>query len=366
MDLSCWYAPGNCDCLPTFTTTTGRRLMLVLPDRRRAALLGIAAAEYAQGFPPDWTVAAGDDGRGGSTLSASKEGGGGLAARFAMVGSAVSVPVAQWLGERLADPLSHKYVHGASDRALQSGDSLAAWPAAAWGRGIGQRFEATALLASGFAKTPVLLPLRPLGTAVGTLMREGLCAADVLRYARKMRDSSWSLHPAVCGTRAAAFGLKERDMAKPCAERRTLVGATCPTPYSPRYWPAARTVRDARIRWSCRGPVSRGVWCGARRPNEAPASASALEHRAALLRQRHAMTSRRDGRSPCVEEDEPAELSPARSLRPLQLRATREAGCPLPPPPLLPLLPKPASPPPLVAVVHPRTRARSRALLVGP
>eukprot|EP00850_Spirogloea_muscicola_P011568 SM000072S21202 [mRNA] locus=s72:266685:269096:- [translate_table: standard] len=91
----------------------------------------------------------------------------------------------------------------------------------------------------------------------------------------------------------------------------------------------------------------------------AAGSASALEHRAALLRQPHAMTSK----SPCVEEDEPAELSPARSLRPLRLRATRAAGCRLPPPPLLPLLPPPASPPPVVAVVHPRTRARSRALL---
>eukprot|EP00850_Spirogloea_muscicola_P017217 SM000146S00937 [mRNA] locus=s146:39232:39903:+ [translate_table: standard] len=209
--------------------------MLVLPDRRRAALLSITAAEYvqvhgawplqdpiavlasaahmttgaestwslrqagpgrpcggAQGLPLHWIAAAGDDGRSRSLLSAPEEGGGGLAARFTMVGNAVSVPVAQWLGERLADPLWHKYVHGALDRALPIGDSLAAWPAAAWGRVNGQRFEATALLASGFTETPVLLPFRLLGTSVGTLMREGLCAATC------------SATPARCATPAGA------------------------------------------------------------------------------------------------------------------------------------------------------------------
>eukprot|EP00850_Spirogloea_muscicola_P016758 SM000138S00065 [mRNA] locus=s138:327754:330919:+ [translate_table: standard] len=261
MDLSCWDAPGNRDCLPTLTTTNGRRLMLVLPDRRHAALLSIAAAEYAQGFPPDWTAAAGDDNRGGSTSSAPEEGGG-LGARFAMVGNAVSVPVAQWLGERLADLLSHKYVHGASDRALPTGDSLAAWPAAAWGRGLGQRFEATALLASGFAETPVLLPFRPLVTAGCALVREGLRAADVLRYARKMRDSGMILHPAVRGTLAAAFGLKERDMAKPRAARRTLVWAACPAAYSPRHWPAVRPP-DADIPASARSRRPRSRASGA-------------------------------------------------------------------------------------------------------
>eukprot|EP00850_Spirogloea_muscicola_P005148 SM000023S07604 [mRNA] locus=s23:431536:436657:+ [translate_table: standard] len=420
LDLSCWDAPGNRDCLPTLTTTNGRRLMLVLPDRRRAALLSITAAEYAQGFPPDWTAAAGDDGLEGSTSSASKEGGGGLAARFAMVGNAVSVPVAQWLGERLADPLSHKYVHGESDRALPTGDSLAAWPAAAWGHGIGQRFEATALLASGFAETPVLLPFRPLGAAGCALVREGLRAADVLRYARKMRDAGMILHPDVRGTLAAAFGLKERDMAKPRAERRTLVWAACPAAYSPRHWPAAQPP-DADIPASAssrRPPRSRAsgtspavfvqfmdgtwLWVEAVRPY--------LEHRDEMERQpnsaaaflRHCQRARRefewsspsllpagdvvigagarkrkragaqtgpaaaatssdlqaDGGLPRVEPDEPAEPGPARSLRPLRSRATRAAGCPLPPPPLLP--------PPLVAVVRPTIRARRRALLNGP
>jgi DNA (cytosine-5)-methyltransferase 1 len=56
--------------------------MIVTPD--------IRDAERLQGFPPDWTAPAEAVGR--SSL------------RWSLVGNAVSVPVAQWLGERLAAP----------------------------------------------------------------------------------------------------------------------------------------------------------------------------------------------------------------------------------------------------------------------
>jgi DNA (cytosine-5)-methyltransferase 1 len=76
----------------------------------------IRDAERLQGFPADWTLPA-------VTLGGSRTG-----HRWKLVGNAVSVPVARWIGERLATP-------GAFDK-FQEGEMLArgvAWPNAAWG-----------------------------------------------------------------------------------------------------------------------------------------------------------------------------------------------------------------------------------------
>ena len=80
----------------------------------------IEEAEVMQGFRRGWT--AGASGREG--------------VRWKLVGNAVTVGVAAWLGARLADPGIHKEPHtelAASDR----------WPNAAWGGG-GRRFLSTA------------------------------------------------------------------------------------------------------------------------------------------------------------------------------------------------------------------------------
>ena len=54
--------------------------------------------------------------------------------RWKLVGNAVSVPVAKWLGGQLVEPGTYD---AAGDRALQPGD---AWPTAAWGRdGVAHR-----------------------------------------------------------------------------------------------------------------------------------------------------------------------------------------------------------------------------------
>jgi DNA (cytosine-5)-methyltransferase 1 len=50
----------------------------------------IRDAERLQGFPPDWTAPAANVGR--------------SSARWGLVGSAVSIPVARWIGGRLAWP----------------------------------------------------------------------------------------------------------------------------------------------------------------------------------------------------------------------------------------------------------------------
>jgi DNA (cytosine-5)-methyltransferase 1 len=83
---------------------------IVTPDLRDA--------ERLQGFEPDWTAAADEDSRGGKSF------------RWKLVGNAVSVPVAKWIGERL---LIEDGQHDTQlDADLASG---ARWPLAAWGDG---------------------------------------------------------------------------------------------------------------------------------------------------------------------------------------------------------------------------------------
>lgn len=79
---------------------------------RKIVVPRIDHAEQLQGFPVDWTIASGGHGRG---------------ARWKLVGNAVTVGVARWLGERLSTPGSYD---GGGDRALHPGDR---WPNAAWG-----------------------------------------------------------------------------------------------------------------------------------------------------------------------------------------------------------------------------------------
>ena len=89
---------------------------LVTPD--------IRDAERLQGFPATWTAA----GAGGNRR--------GEGARWKMVGNAVSVPVAEWVGSRLRVP--HEEV-ALTDTQLAKG----VWPPAAWGD-CGKRYAVAA------------------------------------------------------------------------------------------------------------------------------------------------------------------------------------------------------------------------------
>jgi len=88
-----------------------------LPDGR-IVTPNIRDAERMQGFDADWTIAAEQTARKGF--------------RWKLVGNAVSVPVAEWIGQRLR--------HGPSpvDLRVRSFDPEHTWPAAAFG-GPGQR-----------------------------------------------------------------------------------------------------------------------------------------------------------------------------------------------------------------------------------
>jgi DNA (cytosine-5)-methyltransferase 1 len=78
----------------------------------------IRDAERLQGFDADWTLPA-------------VERGFRIGARWKLVGNAVSVPMARWLGERLLDPRPYA---GAGDEPIAEHGS---WPRAAWGDGTG-------------------------------------------------------------------------------------------------------------------------------------------------------------------------------------------------------------------------------------
>lgn len=94
-----------------------------LPDApvgRQLVTPSVEDAEALQGFSRGWTSAAGTQRQKG--------------ARWKLVGNAVTVGVAEWLGRRLADPGEYDE---AEAEPLGAGDR---WPAAAWGRG-GRRWH---------------------------------------------------------------------------------------------------------------------------------------------------------------------------------------------------------------------------------
>ena len=86
-----------------------------LPDDDAVVLPDIRDAERLQGFPADWTESAVSGGR-------VRQG-----HRWKLVGNAVSVPLARWIGERLNAPSDYD---AAREEPLEP---MSAWPKAAWG-----------------------------------------------------------------------------------------------------------------------------------------------------------------------------------------------------------------------------------------
>jgi DNA (cytosine-5)-methyltransferase 1 len=103
------------------------------PGTSRILTPDLRDAERLQGFPADWTAAA-------DTGPARRN-----TARWKLVGNAVSVPVAEWLGERVTTTDSYDT---SRDEVLLT---AARWPRAAWGRG-GERY------AVDVSMWPVALP----------------------------------------------------------------------------------------------------------------------------------------------------------------------------------------------------------------
>ena len=90
---------------------------VLLPNTRRVVTPTIEAVERLQGFPNGWT----------SVLRDRKE----RRFRWRLVGNAVSVPVAEWIGRRLSEPGRYD---DSDDVPLEPG---APWPCAGWDLGDG-------------------------------------------------------------------------------------------------------------------------------------------------------------------------------------------------------------------------------------
>ena len=121
--------------------------------------LDIRDAERIQGFKPDWTAPS-------LTVPGIRSG-----HRWKLAGNAVSVPVARWVGSRLAEPGCFA---AASARRLPRG---AAWPKAAWGH-AGEVFSADVSMWPIEVQPPHLsdfirFPVKPLSAraAAGFLRR---------------------------------------------------------------------------------------------------------------------------------------------------------------------------------------------------
>jgi site-specific DNA-cytosine methylase len=113
-------APGI-DIVPTFTTQN-ERMCLILPSGK-IGMLRTDDAERLQGLPsghtkPCWPIVGPgvQQHRSKQIKDADKDS---IArARFALIGNAVTVSVARWIGIRLADPYAHKYIASCDDFAL--------------------------------------------------------------------------------------------------------------------------------------------------------------------------------------------------------------------------------------------------------
>ena len=121
-DLGNAQSPPCVDVVPTLKTTN-MNIALLFPDNT-SALLSPGDAERLQGLPEGWTAACYPlVGPGGDRRPAPRDGDAERreAERWGQAGNAVAVPVARWLGTRLADPCRFKYVPSARDRPLTIG-----------------------------------------------------------------------------------------------------------------------------------------------------------------------------------------------------------------------------------------------------
>src|SRR5262249_43546785 len=107
------------DAIPTLKSGSGFGIpsppAVWVPATRRIMTPDLLDAERLQGFPVGWTAAVDE-------ISGTRKD-----ARWRLVGNAVSVPVAKWLGERLSKPGQP------STTSATPLDRSRGWPEAAWG-----------------------------------------------------------------------------------------------------------------------------------------------------------------------------------------------------------------------------------------
>ena len=122
IDLGNAQAAGGFDMIPCLKTGNGSQILL-LQGPHRVGLLPVGEAERLQGFPQGYTlpcyplvppgIHAHRDPPPLLKDAAARD-----ALRWHLLGNAVSVPVARWLGEQLARPYAGKYVPTEGDRPM--------------------------------------------------------------------------------------------------------------------------------------------------------------------------------------------------------------------------------------------------------
>lgn len=127
------------DCVPPIKVGSGLGIpsppAIWLPRSGRIVIPDVRDLERLQGFDAGWTEAA--------------EGSGARNARWRLVGNAVSVPVAAWLGECLRSPRPYDASH---DWPL---DDACSWPSAAWGSSGGRHEAAVSAWPIAASRVPL-------------------------------------------------------------------------------------------------------------------------------------------------------------------------------------------------------------------
>ena len=186
IDLSNAQCPPCVGLAPTFTT--GNCRMAVLLGDGRFGLLRIQDAERLQGLPEGWTDPASTvcASRGVSRSREGAERRFETALRWTLLGNAVTVQVARWLGTQLARPYAHKF-------AVRDSQPFAVpvpliWPRCAWAiHGEGRHGEAS------IGEHPCYTPFAPLAQFIGGLGPPP--SGEALEvWVKRMHTAGWNLH----------------------------------------------------------------------------------------------------------------------------------------------------------------------------